>query len=171
MKFTPLWPSLIALSLLCCLLSATPATQAQQETKPTVQALGWISGCWENTRGKRYNEEHWTKVAGNTMIGMSRMLNDGRAIQFEFLRIHADQEGNIFYTAKPSGQPEASFKLVSWKENEAVFENPAHDFPTRIIYRRTGDALQAHIEGKMNGQMRGIDFPFTRAKCDAVMTN
>lgn len=166
---------LFALCLLLCLWPvATPIASgqdAQPAAKPTVQALGWISGCWESARGKRYNEEHWMKPSGNTMLGMSRTVSDGRTVQFEFLRLHADKDGNIFYTAKPSGQSEASFKLVSWKENEAVFEDPAHDFPQRIIYRRNGETMQARIEGKMNGQERGVDFPFTRAKCDAVMSN
>ncbi|MBI1766553.1 MAG: hypothetical protein HYR56_34530 [Acidobacteria bacterium] len=174
MKTTRLQTCLGSLYLLLCLLPVAAPPQARQSAKPTVQALGWISGCWENTRGKRYNEEHWMKAAGNTMLGMSRTLNDGNIREFEFLRIHEGQgadQGNIYYTSKPSGQPEASFKLVSWKESEAIFENPAHDFPQRIIYRRTGDAMQARIEGKMNGQERGVDFPFTRAKCDAVLTN
>jgi hypothetical protein len=162
--------SLFALCLALCLCFSARQSQAQQAAKPTVQALSWISGCWENTRGKRYNEEHWMKAAGNTMLGMSRTINDGRTREFEFLRIHEDK-GDIYYTSKPSGQPEASFKLISWKENEAVFENPTHDFPQRIIYRRNGDAMQARIEGKMNGQERGVDFPFTRAKCDILMSN
>lgn len=170
MKTTRQQSHLFVFCLLLCLFPATPKTQAQQEAKPAVKALGWISGCWENTRGKRYNEEHWMKASGNTMLGMSRTVNDGRTREFEYLRIHEDK-GDIYYTSKPSGQPEASFKLVSWKENEAVFENPTHDFPQRIIYRRTGDSMQARIEGKMNGQERGVDFPFTRVKCDAVLSN
>jgi hypothetical protein len=118
-------------------------------------------------RDKRYNEEHWTKVAGNTVPGMSRTVNDAR------IRVATDsrRQGRHLLHLQTSGQPKASFKLISWKENEAVFENPSHDFPQRIIYRRNGDALQARIEGKMNGQERGVDFPFTRAKWDAVLTN
>ncbi len=170
MKTTRLQTCLFTICLLLCLLPVAPGMRAQQAAKPTVQALGWISGCWESTRGKRYNEEHWMKAAGNTLLGMSRTVNDGRTQEFEFLRIHEDK-GDIYYTAKPSGQPEASFKLISWKEHEAVFENPTHDFPQRIIYRRTNDTMQARIEGKLNGQERGVDFPFTRVKCDAVLTN
>lgn len=170
MKTTRWQTCRFAIVLLFCLLHIAPGMHAQQAAKPTVQSLGWISGCWENTRGNRYNEEHWMKASGNTMLGMSRTVNDGRTREFEYLRIHEDK-GDIYYTSKPSGQPEASFKLVSWKENEAVFENPTHDFPQRIIYRRTGDTMQARIEGKMNGQERGVDFPFTRAKCDAVLAN
>ncbi|MGH8854313.1 MAG: hypothetical protein ACREWI_08545 [Telluria sp.] len=43
-----------------------------------------------------------------------------------------------------------------------MFENPAHDFPQRIIYRRVGDTgLHARIEGKG----KGIDFPMRRTAC------
>jgi hypothetical protein len=49
--------------------------------------------------------------------------------------------------------------------DEVVFENPAHDFPQRIRYRASGAALQARIEGTMNGKTRGIDFPYTRTNC------
>lgn len=161
----------LILGLLIVLCPAKITHSQTQEAKPTVQSLAWLSGCWERTQGKRYVEEHWTKAAGGALLGLSRTLNDGRMTEFEFLRIH-EKDGEIFYTAKPSRQPEASFKLISLKEREAVFENPTHDFPQRIIYRRTSDqALVARIEGAMNGQQRGVDFPYTRAKCDAVLTN
>ena len=38
-------------------------------------------------------------------------------------------------------------KLVSAAANSVVFENPAHDFPTRIAYRRHGKVLTATISG------------------------
>lgn len=54
---------------------------------------------------------------------------------------------------------------------EAVtFEDPAHDFPQRVIYRRvTPDSIHARIEGivrgQERGQERGIDFPCRRMAC------
>ena len=44
-----------------------------------------------------------------------------------------------------------------------MFENLSHDFPQRIIYRRTADAsVTARIEGTVKGEARGRDFPYTR---------
>ena len=44
--------------------------------------------------------------------------------------------------------PGTDFKLTSLTATEAIFENPAHDFPKRIIYRKTGeDGLTASIDG------------------------
>jgi hypothetical protein len=49
--------------------------------------------------------------------------------------------------------------------NEVVFENPAHDFPKKITYKRDGDALTAAIEGPMGGQLRKIEFPYKKTAC------
>ena len=42
----------------------------------------------------------------------------------------------------------------------AVFENLAHDFPQRVIYRRCGEDLCARIEGAMG---KGQDWRYARA--------
>ncbi len=99
------------------------------------------------------------------MMGMSRTVVGGKATEFEFLQIR-QQGTDIFYVAKPSGQAEASFKLIRHSEREAVFENPTHDFPQRIIYRLQPDgSMTARIEGKTNGTERGIDFLMKRVSC------
>lgn len=68
---------------------------------------------------------------------------------------------------RTSGQEEASFKLVKLEKNLAVFENPEHDFPQRIIYKlEDGETLKARIEGKSKGKERGVDFPMKRVACD-----
>jgi len=98
-------------------------------------------------------------------MGVSRTVAGGKTVEFEFLQIHETPKG-LAYTARPSGQPEATFLLASRTADEVVFENAAHDFPQRIRYQKTGpDKLQARIEGTMNGKSRGVDFLYTRASC------
>jgi hypothetical protein len=46
-----------------------------------------------------------------------------------------------------------------------VFENPEHDFPQEVGYRRSGDALLAWIRGTQEGKDRRIEFPYVRARC------
>ena len=41
--------------------------------------------------------------------------------------------------------------------SEIVFENLKHDFPHRIIYRKTADGVAARVEGTMNGKRQGFD--------------
>ena len=81
------------------------------------------------------------------------------------MRIVQEENGEIFFVAQPSGQKEARFKLTSVSEREVRFENPTHDFPQRIIYRRDADTLLGRIEGISNGKERAVDFPLKRVSC------
>ena len=82
------------------------------------------------------------------MIGMGRTIAGGKTVEFEYLRIEqrADQ---IYYVASPKGRcPGTDFKLTRLAGQEATFENPEHDFPKRIIYRKNSDgSLTASIDG------------------------
>ena len=141
--------------------------QAQTQPKPTINDLSWFAGCWEaNMRGNQVNEQ-WMKPAGGTMLGMARTVTMGKTIEFEFTQIREDKDGAIYYIAKPSSQAEASFKLVKLEHKEAVFENLQHDFPQRIIYRQESDgSLFARVEANDKGKIRGLDYPYKRAKCE-----
>ena len=150
------------------LLVAIPVVAFAQEPKPSLRDFGWMGGCWEFSVAERqlHVTEQWMKPAGGMMIGAGRTVRAGKVVDFEVLRVVEEAEG-IFYIAKPTGnKDETRFKLVKAGTGELVFENPAHDFPQRIIYRREGDKLNARIEGTSNGRTRGIDFPYTRSKCE-----
>ena len=100
------------------------------------------------------------------MLGVSHTVADGKTREFEFMRIMQDANGEVFFVANPSGQRDARFRLISSTKTEARFENPNHDFPQRIIYRREGDTLLGRIEGTTKGQSKAIDFPLKRTSCD-----
>jgi hypothetical protein len=151
--------------VLCLLLLPGPAVA--QENTVTINDLAWLKGCWGLSRNGRETTEHWLKPAGGTMLGISRTVAEGKTVEFEFTQIRQEPNGEIFFIAKPSGQPEATFKLIKGSVNEVIFENPQHDFPQRVIYRRQGDdALLGRIEGVSKGKERSVDFPMTRARCD-----
>lgn len=137
------------------------------ETKFAVDDLGWLRGCWAMSKGNREVNEHWMAPSGQTMLGMSRTVAGGKTVEFEFIQIRMDEKGDIYYVARPSGQTETSFKLVKLEGQHAIFENLAHDFPQRIIYRLERDgSLFARIEGLNNGKEMGVSFPMKRAKCE-----
>jgi Domain of unknown function (DUF6265) len=130
-----------------------------------VSALSWMAGCWRQESSGRVVDEVWMAPRGDGMLGMSRTVAKGRIVEHEFLQIRV-QEGRLVYVAKPSRQPEATFTAVAASAREVIFENPAHDFPQRILYRLQPDGnLAARIEGTEKGQTRGIDFPMVRVAC------
>jgi hypothetical protein len=127
-----------------------------------------MAGCWESPEGKKsQTNEQWMKPAGGMMIGMGRTVAGGKAVDHEFMRIE-QRDADIFFIARPKANKEdTEFKLITLTAAEAVFENPAHDFPQRVIYRLGKDGnLAARIEGTINGKAKGMDFPMTRAACD-----
>jgi hypothetical protein len=132
-----------------------------------VNTLSWMAGCWEMTRGPLRIEEHWSKPAGGTMLGFSRTIQAERDAFSEFMQI-VTSGGKVVYVARiganGGGTP---FTLTKGSDTEAVFENPDHDFPQRIIYRRSGDrGLYARIEGSQKGKPRFEEFPMVRVKCE-----
>ena len=115
--------------------------------KQSIAGLEWMSGDWQTTRDRAQVEEHWTKPAAGTMLGMGRTIVGDRTAEFEYLRI--EQRGDeIYFVANPGARcPGADFKLTRLSEQEAMFENPQHDFPKRIIYRKNVDGLVATVDG------------------------
>lgn len=149
------------------LISILHVSSICQTAKPILNDLAWLAGCWEfnNSEKGLSITEQWMRPGGGLMIGAGRTVKGGTAVDYEFLRI-ADEAEGIFYIAKPrANKEETKFKLVRSTPGEAVFENPTHDFPQRIIYKLNGDHLKARIEGTANGSVRGMDFPYVRAKC------
>lgn len=130
--------------------------------------LRWMSGCWEARSGSRLIEERWTPPRGGLMLGTSRTSRNDSIIEFEQVRIET-RPGGVYYVASPSRQATAEFKASSILDSSAVFENPGHDFPKKVMYRRAGaDSLVASIEGPRGGATRTIAYPFRRVSCDAA---
>lgn len=148
------------------LLAAAPsAPSAPSASADGITTLAWLAGCWEQRAGARLTQEQWMAPAGGVMLGLNRTLVRDTTRAWEYLAI-TERDGRLVYTAKPSGQAETSFTSAFVSDTLVRFENPAHDFPQRIIYRRIGsDSLLARIEGPRGGEMRGIDFPMRRVDC------
>jgi hypothetical protein len=132
---------------------------------PTVDGLAWLQGCWEAASPQRTVEEQWMAPRGGSMLGMSRTVRGDRLTGHELVVLR-ERDGRLVYQAHPSGQPAAEFPLKTFSDSIVVFEDPQHDFPQRVGYRRpVGDSLLAWIEGTANGQERRIEFRYRRAPC------
>lgn len=99
------------------------------------------------------------------MLGSGRTVEGDSLVEYEQVRI-LERGGRLVYAAAPSGQAPAEFQSVSVTDSSVTFENPAHDFPQRVLYRRIGgDSLVARVEGLRAGRTRGVDFAYRRATC------
>jgi hypothetical protein len=128
-----------------------------------INRLSWMAGCWMQVRANGRVDEQWMAPGGGVMIGMSRTRQGRQAARIRVLRIAPGADGKLGFIADPSGQPEATFPLKEITDDSVVFEDPAHDFPQRILYKRVDDnTIIARIEGQISGQPRSVDYPYTR---------
>ena len=153
-----------AITAVTAVFVVAPGAKAQQSTP--IDGAAWMAGCWEQRTPNRLTMEMWMPPAGGTMMGASRTTMGAATREYEQLRLHTAGD-TLIYSALPSGQRQADFRSTSITPGVLVFENPAHDFPRKITYRRVGqDSLIARVEGPgPNNTTRGFDVRMRRASC------
>lgn len=135
-----------------------------QSINPSIGDLSWMAGCWKGGWVGRTVTEYWLPPAGGTMIGVSRTVADERTIEYEFILLRTTAKG-LEYVAQPSGQGRAVFAATRVGADEAVFESPAYDVPTRIRYRRLDGQLIATLTGSSRGTPREVQFHYRAGDC------
>jgi hypothetical protein len=142
------------------------AALAAQTPSPGQPDLDWMAGYWLQCSPDREVAELWTTRRGGVLMGLS--VTEGRqAFGFEQVRIETTDDGaTLRYVARPRGAAaETAFRLSRAGAREAVFDNPAHDYPQRISYRREGDVLIARTEGANGAD--GQEWRYRRAELNA----
>ena len=155
---------LLSVLLVSALVAANPKDAKKAKAQgPSVEQLAWLAGSWRFEKEGRVIDEHWLAPAGGLMVGTSRTVAKGKALEFEFMMIR-EGAGILFFVAWPSGKSETAFPMTSISATQVVFENPTNDFPQKITYARQADgSLLAWIEGPgPDGQTRRIEFPYKR---------
>jgi len=122
------------------------AQKAEPRKAPVhdVQKLAWLAGTWVMREDEKTTEERWFPFEGSLMLGVSHTFDAKKTRFFEFLRIERDGD-TITYIAQPKGAPPVAFALKELDDKHAVFENPKHDHPQRILYERTAKGLTATV--------------------------
>lgn len=144
-------------ALVACLV----ATAALGQSPPRVASLDWMSGTWVHEANGERVSENWLGPGHGLMVGANLTLGPGTRRFFEFMRV-ADTERGFSYFASPGGRPAVEFPLKEQGERRVVFEDPARDYPRRILYWREGEALRARIEGMKDGAAKSEEWRFER---------
>lgn len=147
-------PTLLAALLAGC-AHAPPPSPPRAPVAGPLAPLAFIEGTWRSDgSGGAVVEEQWTAPRAGSMLGTGRVIVGERTAFFEFLRVEATGDG-VVYTAMPRGGAATPFRMESATGREAVFANPDHDFPSRIVYRLAPDgALETRVEGTEDGRAR-----------------
>jgi hypothetical protein len=144
------------------MIHAILAAWAIQSAPATIDDLSWMAGYWLSCEGGREVSETWSDPRGGLMAGVTVTVGRSGQGSLEFTRIWPVGE-RLAFLAQPSGVPATVFPLIEATANRAVFENPDHDFPQRIVYAREGDTLTGRIEGTADGQAQSMTWTYRAA--------
>lgn len=103
--------------------------------------------------------------AGGTMLGMGRTMKDGQLDDYELMLIRA-KDGRVDLQAHPMMQSVAVFTATIVSDSLLQFENPRHDFPKLIAYRKHGaDSLLARVAAGPAKGDKEFSFGYRRTAC------
>jgi hypothetical protein len=161
------FPGRLALAGVLSIVVVTGVPAGGGAERDSLRSFGFMAGCWRGpTRGGGVIEEYYTAPSANVMLGVTRYLQGDRVVEFEFTSI-VREDSAIIVTPRPEGQQPAQFRVTRIARDSAVWENPTHDFPRRIAYRRLpGDTLVARIEGPGKEGTRSMEWRMTRVGCE-----
>jgi len=145
---------------LCFTSIAVLAQTAVKTESADFKKLEWLKGDWSrtNTKPGRTGGETWIQKSSTEMVGWGFTLKGSDTVATEKFKLVV-KDHDIFYVADvPENKGPVYFKLTLITDDEFACENPDHDFPKKIAYRKLGDKLVATISG--NG--KSIDFTFQR---------
>ena len=145
------------------LLTLTFAAPAAAGETASVADLAWMAGSWSQTVNGKTVRETWLPPLEGAMAGMTQTHRPGKPAITEFSTITGEPAG-VTFTAYVNGQPPTPFVLKPGAPGVAVFENLAHDFPQRVIYRQCDQDLCARIEGTIQGEVQGMDWRYRRVR-------
>lgn len=161
MRFAALVASVV---LLGCGAAPRGAVGDPAGTRGALADVAWLEGDWR-TDDEPAIGERWAREGGRltgmgyevaplhcdppeprgdrTAGGEQAPCADGER-PTEALEL-LEREGALVYVATPHTQTRTEFTLTTLEADHFVAENPAHDFPTRLEYRRDEDALHVIV--------------------------
>jgi hypothetical protein len=165
----------IGVALLSLVLAGSAAAQEHQ-TPNTLKAPGdspgpaatladvsWLVGHWKGTGLGGVSEEIWSQPAGGVMMGMYRLVIDGKPSFYEFIHL-AEENGSVsmrlkHFNADLTGWEEkdrvVTFRLVKLGVNEAYFGG--------LTFRRSENRLQIFLAIRdRDGKVREESFTLER---------
>ena len=161
---------LLCTALLCgtiaCKNKDTHSSAVTAKTKiyKQIEKANWLLGNWGNTSPQGTLTENWQKINDSVYNGESFFVIEKDTVFSEYIALE-EANGKLTYivsVAEENNKP-VRFEMTSITNNQIIFENPEHDFPTKIVYNNvTNDSLVAEISGIKNGETASQKFLMAR---------
>jgi hypothetical protein len=154
--------SFLSAFALVCLVSCQDKSSNKFEK---LQKMDWLTGTWEQKLPDGTVTEIWIKENDSTFSGKSYFVKEKDTIHLETIVLSQKNE-NLLYIPTVAGQNNdepVTFKSTLEAENTFTFENPQHDYPQKIVYKKiSNDRLIATISGKQQGKQTQESYTMTK---------
>ena len=133
-----------------CLMFSSLATAADKPpaAPATLADLSWLAGDWRGSDSDMVSQEVWTAAAGDCMLGMWRLVLEGKLKLSEHLQIVQEPTGPVMHLRhfertgvawEERNQPWV-LPLEEVSDGEAVFASALTGRGSlRIVYKRQAD--------------------------------
>ena len=131
-----------------------------------LEKMNWLLGNWENEMPEGVLTETWTKENDSTFSGTTYFIINKKDTVHSEAIILKQLNDELIYRPTVKGQNNdepVDFKLSSESENSFSFENPKHDYPQKIVYKKVNETnLVATISGMQQGKQSTESYPMKK---------
>lgn len=122
--------------------------------------VGWLEGTWVRTNLKpgRTGTESWKKLSPTAWHGLGCTLREKDTVFVERMKLVIYENTPAFVADVPENKGLVYFKFTAATSHSFTCENPAHDYPKKIVYDRQGNNLKVTI----SGDGKSNEFLFTK---------
>jgi Domain of unknown function (DUF6265) len=133
--------------------------------QPKIDLVRWLAGNWKGEAFGGIADEIWTSPAGGTMMGMFRLVENGKVSFFEFEQL-VEQDNRLVFRVKhfTSGfvgweekDKSIDFKFLSATKNEIHFDG--------LTLIEVDDRTCKHVirlQDKATGQSKDVEIIYHR---------
>jgi Domain of unknown function (DUF6265) len=132
----------------------------------TIADMAWLAGHWTGQALGGTSEEMWSPPAHGTMMGMYRLLKDGKPVFYELLTL-VEENGSLVLRLK-----HFHANLAGWEEKDQSLAFPlvakepgAMHFDGMSFHPQGRDGLTVHLAiGQKDGKVREETFTYKRVE-------
>ena len=130
-----------------------------------IEQANWFLGTWQNNTPDGNLTEIWKQKNDSIYLGVSYVIIKSDTVFYESISLEKkNKKWNYVVSVKnQNNEQPVSFEMTELTPTQLVFENPNHDFPSKIMYTQISkDSIVAKISGIIDGKQQAQLFPMKR---------
>ncbi len=138
--------------------AAKNSISVRADEQPGLDQFNWLLGKWQKKNKEGKSLEEWKYMDEFHIEGKGMLIVNGDTTFTENIRLEKTGEDLYYIFAVESGGNPVKYKLKTYTNKRAVFENTAISFPNQVVLQRRGNqlttTLQNNIPAPVNGYLQ-----------------